>query len=97
MVETTLSRSYPEFFSAGLLNHAGYAQFLQDCCRLSWQMNVTSPPMYMSSRQAGMRFNRQYHRTQVDRGTVDVDYYVWPVLYRKRNGDVLVKGLVTLR
>lgn len=92
-----LRRNYSDCFSSVLLSQTDFRQFLGDCCRLAWQMAVTTPPFYLST--DSLRMDDRIHETlmQDEVTNAQVDHYLWPTLFESRNGDVLYKGRVVIK
>ncbi|ELT96677.1 hypothetical protein CAPTEDRAFT_216741 [Capitella teleta] len=94
----TLREDFPECTVPAVIGNSTFDSFLRDCCRLSWEMCVQSPPLQVSTLNIE-RFDDRFHETyQQDHVTnARIDYYVWPALCSHRHGDLLRKGRTDIR
>ena len=61
-------------------------------------MNVINPPMDIDADPKKPFDERVHMQTSLeDPDASEIDYFIWPTLFSKKHGDVLVKGLVSLK
>ena len=90
-------KRYPDIVTLDLQTDHVTRSFVSECSRVAWQMAVTTPPMHLLS-DTSVGFDDHYHnvyRSERNPGG-RIDYYIWPVLQSRPNGDVLCNGLVHL-
>ena len=104
MVIDTLLADAPQFMTSHLLQNVSFGTFLNECCRLTWMMVVMQPPMFISTEMQDGKVQSKLHqmlaqsnRTAISTETERIDYYAWPVLYSKQQGDVLHTGTVAVK
>lgn len=97
-----LSREFRECITPALMNHNQFSTFLHNCCALAWRMCIAAPPLYLVStiNDPDTTVDRKLHdisSVNIERTVNQIDYYLWPALYTRKNGMVLVRGMVVLQ
>lgn len=72
--------------------------FISECCQLSWRMNISYPPLHISV-DTSIKFDDKLHTVfrSLKMAGASIDHYIWPVLFDREGGEILVKGKVYLK
>jgi len=97
-----LSREFRECITPALMNHNQFSNFLHQCCALAWRMCIAAPPLYLVSsiNDSDTTVDRKLHdisTVNIERTVNQIDYYLWPALFTKKNGIVLIRGTIVLQ
>lgn len=96
-VEVQLQEDFSDCMTPAVRENSTFKEFVRDCCRLSWEMCVITPPLRVTT-DNNERFDDRYHRTYLQDHVINarIDYFLWPALYSHRHGEMLCKGRVSL-